>query len=89
MTVSVRTVEPAPTAVVAATATWAEFPARWGPMLDKVWAFLRGEDAPAGLYQHGSGRLVRPVSQRVLDRLAGPEDAADGDGLDGLAGQIR
>jgi effector-binding domain-containing protein len=50
--VTVRTVEPAPTAVVAATVTWDEFPARWGPMLDEVWGFLRGA-APAGLYRDG------------------------------------
>ena len=34
--VSVKTVESTPTAVVAASATWAEFPSMWGPMLDKV-----------------------------------------------------
>ncbi len=50
--VSVRTVEPMPTAVVSRTTTWAEFPKTWGPMLDRVWSFLRG-DAPAGLYQRG------------------------------------
>jgi effector-binding domain-containing protein len=43
MSVEVRlaTIDPTPTAVVAATTTWTEFPSRWGPMLDKVWAFLR------------------------------------------------
>src|SRR6266487_2004971 len=39
--VTVKTVEPTPTAVVAAATTWAEFPAMWRPMLDKVWGFLR------------------------------------------------
>ena len=39
--VSVKTVEPTPTAVVAAAVTWAEFPALWKPMLDEVWSFLR------------------------------------------------
>jgi effector-binding domain-containing protein len=34
-------IEPTPTAVVAETTTWAEFPSLWRPMLDKVWAFLR------------------------------------------------
>jgi hypothetical protein len=29
-----------PTAVVRAETTWREVPARWGPMLDQVWAFL-------------------------------------------------
>ena len=45
MSVEVRliAVEPAPTAVVAATTTWKEFPSQWGPMLDKVWAFLRAD----------------------------------------------
>jgi hypothetical protein len=50
--VTVKTVEPTPTAVVVAATTWAEFPAMWGPMLDKVWSFLRG-GAPAGLYKQG------------------------------------
>src|ERR1700690_2413132 len=55
--VTVTTVEPTPTAVVAAAATWAEFPKLWGPMLDQVWSFLRG-DAPAGLYQHGHNIML-------------------------------
>jgi hypothetical protein len=39
--VTVRTVEPAPTAVVAAATTWAEFPKVWGPMLGQVfWSLL-------------------------------------------------
>ena len=55
--VSVQTVEPTPTAVVTAAATWAEFPTMWGPMLDKAWGFLRG-DAPQGLYQHGHNIML-------------------------------
>ena len=55
--VTVKTVEPTPTAVVAAAATWAEFPTMWGPMLDTVWSFLRG-DAPEGLYQHGHNIML-------------------------------
>jgi effector-binding domain-containing protein len=55
--VTVKTVEPTPTAVVAAATTWAEFPKTWGPMLDKVWSFLRG-DAPAGLYQQGHNIML-------------------------------
>jgi effector-binding domain-containing protein len=55
--VTVKTVEPTPTAVVAAATTWAEFPGTWGPMLDKVWSFLRG-DAPAGLYQQGHNIML-------------------------------
>jgi effector-binding domain-containing protein len=30
-----------PTAVVAATTTWQEFPALWGQLLDEVWGCLR------------------------------------------------
>ena len=55
--VAVKTVEPTPTAVVAAATTWAEFPAMWGPMLDQVWSYLRG-CAPAGLFQHGHNIML-------------------------------
>ncbi|MCL2393719.1 MAG: GyrI-like domain-containing protein [Acidimicrobiaceae bacterium] len=55
--VTVLTVEPAPTAVVTAATSWAEFPKIWGPMLDKVWSFLRG-DAPEGLYKHGHNIML-------------------------------
>jgi effector-binding domain-containing protein len=55
--VIVQSIEPTPTAVVAAAATWAEFPKIWGPMLDKVWSFLRG-DAPEGLYKHGHNIML-------------------------------
>jgi effector-binding domain-containing protein len=34
-----------PTAVVAASTSWEEFPNRWKGMLDEVWAFLRGPGA--------------------------------------------
>lgn len=37
--------EATPTAVVAASTTWEEFPGRWKAMLDEVWAFLRGPGA--------------------------------------------
>jgi len=50
--VTVKTIEPTPTAVVAAPTTWAEFPKMWGPMLDKVWSFLRGHP-PEGLHKQG------------------------------------
>ena len=49
-------VEPSPTAVVAATTTWAEFPSAWKPMLDQVWRFLR--QAPAGLYTDGHNVML-------------------------------
>lgn len=55
--VTVKTVQPVPTAVVAAASTWADFPAQWRPMLDEVWGFLRN-DAPAGLYQHGHNVML-------------------------------
>ena len=52
-----KTLDPTPTAVVAAAATWAEFPTMWGPMLDKVWSFLRG-GAPKGLYTRGHNIML-------------------------------
>lgn len=52
-----KTVEPTPTAVVAARTTWAEFPKIWGPMLDKVWAFLRG-GGPDGLWTDGHNVML-------------------------------
>ncbi len=57
LAVTVHTVEPVPTAVVAAVTTWTEFPSLWGPMLADVWSFLRG-DAPAGLYEHGHNVML-------------------------------
>jgi effector-binding domain-containing protein len=55
--VTVKTVAPVPTAVVAAATTWAEFPKAWGPMLDSVWGFLRG-GAPDGLYTGGHNIML-------------------------------
>jgi effector-binding domain-containing protein len=55
--VTVQNVEPTPTAVIAAAATWAEFPTMWGPMLSEVWSFLRG-DAPEELYKHGHNIML-------------------------------
>jgi effector-binding domain-containing protein len=55
--VTVKSIEPTPTAVVVAEATWAEFPKMWGPMLDEVWSFLRGA-APAGLYNGGHNIML-------------------------------
>jgi effector-binding domain-containing protein len=54
--VTVKAVDPTPTAVVA-TATWAQFPAMWKPMLDEVWGFLRGQ-APPGLYARGHNIML-------------------------------
>jgi effector-binding domain-containing protein len=36
------TVDPRPTAVVAQTTTWSEFPSLWGPLLGEVYGFVRG-----------------------------------------------
>ena len=55
--VTLRTVEPSPTAVVPATTTWAEFPRLWVVLLDQVWAFLRS-DAPVGLWTHGHNIML-------------------------------
>jgi effector-binding domain-containing protein len=55
--VTVKTVEPTPTAVVAAATTWAEFPKLWGPMLGKVWSFLRA-DAREGLHKQGHNVML-------------------------------
>jgi effector-binding domain-containing protein len=55
--VTVKTVEPTPTAVVATATTWVQFPKTWRPMLDEVWSFLRG-DAPEGLYRHGHNIML-------------------------------
>lgn len=70
--------EPTPTAVVAAATTWAQFPKAWGPMLDKVWSFLRGE-APAGLYQHGHNVMLYKddvPNVEVGVQVTGPFEAA-------------
>lgn len=55
--VTVQTVEPTPTAVVAAATTWAAFPTAWRPMLDEVWSFLRG-DARPGLWTQGHNIML-------------------------------
>jgi len=55
--VTLKTVEPTPTAVVVASTTWVELPKAWGPMLDEVWGFLRG-DAPYGLYEQGHNVML-------------------------------
>ena len=56
--VTLRTVEPSPTAVVPATTTWTEFPRLWGVLLDQVWAFLRSDDAPVGLWTSGHNIML-------------------------------
>jgi effector-binding domain-containing protein len=46
--VTVEDVVARPTAVVAATTTWPEFPALWGRLLDEVWACLRANGITRG-----------------------------------------
>jgi effector-binding domain-containing protein len=55
--VRLRSVEPIPTAVVAAATTWAQFPAAWGPMLDEVWDFVRS-GAAKGRYEQGHNIML-------------------------------
>lgn len=42
--VTVVTVQPRPTAVIARTTTWDEFPSLWGRLLDEVYRFVRGHE---------------------------------------------
>jgi effector-binding domain-containing protein len=46
--VTAEHVDARPTAVVAATTTWPEFPALWRKMLDEVWACLRANGIDRG-----------------------------------------
>jgi hypothetical protein len=55
-------------------------------MFVMVWKLMLMAPAPVAP-ACGPG-LVDAVGQGVLDGLAGPEHAADGDGFDGLAGQV-
>ena len=76
--VTVTTVEPTPTAGVAEATTWAEFPRMWGPMLDKVWGFLRG-GAPEGLYKRGHNVMLYKddvPNVEVGVQVSGPFDRA-------------
>jgi effector-binding domain-containing protein len=56
--VTLKTVDPVPTAVVRTATTWAEFPNAWGPMLNQVWSFLRGGTAPEGLWTRGHNAML-------------------------------
>jgi effector-binding domain-containing protein len=42
--VTLVTVDPRPTAVVAQTTTWEEFPTLWGQLLDEVYAVVRSSE---------------------------------------------
>ena len=55
--VTLKAVDPTPTAVVMAVTNWADFPNLWAPMLDQVWRFLRGS-APEGLWTHGHNVML-------------------------------
>ena len=46
--VTVMDVAARPTAVIAATTTWQEFPALWMELLDEVWACLRAAGVDGG-----------------------------------------
>jgi hypothetical protein len=46
--ITVKNVAAVPTAVVAATTTWQEFPALWKQLLDEVWTCLRAADIHRG-----------------------------------------
>jgi effector-binding domain-containing protein len=48
VTVRLTTVAARPTAVVAATTTWEEFPALWGQLLGEVWQCLRAGGISGG-----------------------------------------
>ena len=75
--ITVKTVDPTPTAVVAAATTWSEFPKLWGAMLNEVWSFLRTR-APEGLYKHGHNVMLYKddvPNVEVGVQVSGPFDA--------------
>jgi effector-binding domain-containing protein len=43
--VTERSVSERPTAVIAATTTWAEYPSLWRELLDEIWRVARADDA--------------------------------------------
>jgi effector-binding domain-containing protein len=55
--VTVKDIQPTPTAVVVAATTWAEFPRTWGTMLDTVWSFLR-DGAASGKLRAGHNIML-------------------------------
>jgi len=46
--IRVVTVQSRPTAVIAVTTTWEEFPLLWSPLLSEVWDFVRATGTHAG-----------------------------------------
>ena len=75
--VTVADLEARPTAVVAATTTWREFPALWKELLDDVWACLRAAGIGRGcrnvmLYKDDRPRVEVGVELRVPCPLTCP-----------------
>ncbi|HEV2239086.1 MAG TPA: GyrI-like domain-containing protein [Ktedonobacterales bacterium] len=75
--VTVADVPARPTAVVAATTTWQEFPTLWREMLDEVWACLRAGGIERGcrnimLYWDDTPRVEVGVELLVPCPLTGP-----------------
>ena len=74
--VTLRTTEASPTAVVAQTTTWAEFPRLWPLLLDEVYAFVRaGVATQAGhnimLYKDGKwSAIASGVNNKPIDPYA-------------------
>src|SRR5260221_12595452 len=71
--VRIVTTAETPTAVVAETTSWEEFPQLWGALLEEVWAFLRDSDLTTGrnvmLYMGDSPSVE--VGAEVSGRFAG------------------
>lgn len=87
--VALRDMPARPTLVVAATTTWAEFPALWPVLLDEVWSCLRAAGIGGGcrnvmLYRDGAAGAAGAVRVEV--------GVAPGDGidvpLDALTGRV-
>jgi effector-binding domain-containing protein len=75
--IEVRDVAARPTAVVAATTTWAEFPRLWPSLSGQVWASLRAEGITSGcpnvmLYLDDRPHVEVGVELRQPARLAAP-----------------
>jgi effector-binding domain-containing protein len=69
--VRLLTVEASPTAAVAATTTWDEFPSLWGKLLDEVWAVIRAGGAEKADHNVMLYKDDRP-SVEVGVQVAGP-----------------
>jgi effector-binding domain-containing protein len=76
--VSLRTRNASPTAVVAQTTTWQEFPGVWGALLDEVYAFVRA----GGTTQTGHNVML------YLDDLPNVEVGVQVDGAFEASGRV-